>query len=106
MKIYTLTSISGSGFSYPPGIVCDYANNEEAQRMIAAGNARKPTPAELLVADERAKAAAAERKAEAEAAAKTAETVAAGKKAKASDAKKADGKKREKPPAKSKSKKK
>jgi hypothetical protein len=105
MKIYTLTSIAGSGFAIPPGVVVDYPNNQEAQRMIDAGVARKPTPAELVVAEERAKAASAAKKAEAEATAATEKSVASAKKKAASDAKKADDKKRERPPAAKKSKK-
>jgi len=98
MKIFTLTSIAGVGFSYPPGKVVDYADDKEAQRMIDAGNARKPTPAELAVAGERAKAAEAEKKAADEATAAVAKTVAASNKKRADDAAKGFEKKRGRPP--------
>ena len=94
MKLFTLTSIAGIGLSCPPGVVVDYPDKAEAQRMIDAGNARKPTEAELVVAVERKKADDATAKAAAEAAAKTAEIVAKANKKHAADAKKADEKKR------------
>jgi len=95
MKIFTLTSIAGTGFSLPPGVVTDYPDKAEAQRHIDGGNARKPTPAELAVAAEKEKAAAEAAKKAADADAKTAETVAKANKKRAADAKKASEKKRE-----------
>ena len=94
MKIFTLTSIAGTDVSCPPGAVVDWPNDAEAKRMIAGGNARKPTGAELAVAAERTNAADADAKARAEELVKTAEIIAAADKKRAADAKKADAKRR------------
>lgn len=94
MKIFTLTSIAGTDVSCPPGAVVDWPNDAEAKRMIAGGNARKPTDAELAVAVERKNAADAAGKARTEELAKTAEIIAAADKKRAADAKKAEAKRR------------
>ncbi len=94
MQIFTLTSIAGAEISCPPGVVVDWPDKAEAQRMIDGGNARKPTDGELAVAGERKESAAAKAAAEAEADAKVAEVVAKANKKRAADAKKADEKKR------------
>jgi hypothetical protein len=94
MKIFTLTSIAGTDVSCPPGAVVDWPNEAEAKRMIAGGNARNPTEAELAVAVERKNAADAVAKARTEELVKTAEIISAADKKRAADAKKADAKKR------------
>lgn len=96
MKIFTLTGITTSGVSYPPGAVVDWEPKDEAERMIAGGNARLPSPAELLLDVEKKKAKAAAEKAAADAADAAAKIVAAANKKRTDAASKAFSKKREK----------
>lgn len=89
MQILLLTSVAGLEFSHRPGAVVDWPDTAEAKRMIAGGNAREPSPGEILIAAEKKAAADAAKKAEA-----------------AADKKIADAAKRKaKPPAKKKTKK-
>jgi regulator of protease activity HflC (stomatin/prohibitin superfamily) len=93
MKIFTLTSIAGADLSCPPGVVVDYPDEAEAKRMIAGGNARQPTEAEVAVSAERKAAQAIKDQAAAEADKAVADTVAKANKARAVAAKKAETKK-------------
>lgn len=98
MKLFTLTGIATSGVSYPPGIVIDWPKENEAERMIAGGIARVPSPGELLVDEERKKARAESAKVAADAADAAAKIVAAANKKRTDAAAKAFEKKRGKAP--------